>query len=224
MSKAHSPQSPKEAYLIKLNDAAKRYKDAYRTWEQEGIDSPSAGGLDHMLACGEDLKRVKYQKEAVDQQEIEYQQKCKDVEKFMVQDLINTLGRLIPRHLIAEWLAEQPALPTPAHEPMDIDPPPANIESDIQSLVLSSEDQQQPLSDTSTTPPPPNHANGVNHSIEAVPFKRGETKQDVKIQKRAMSPNSEQPTTNKRRRPESSVSLTDRTIEFDEVYVKNFST
>ncbi|KAJ4017696.1 hypothetical protein NW752_001605 [Fusarium irregulare] len=218
MSKAHPPQSPKEGYLIKLNDAAKRYKDAYRTWEQEGIDSPSAGGLDHMLACGEDLKRVKYQKEAVDQQEIEYQQKCKDVEKFIVQDLMNTLGRLIPRHLIAEWLAEQPALPTPAHEPMDTDPPPANIESDIQSLVLSGEDQQQPLSDTSTTPPPPNYANEVNHSIEVVPFRGADDKQDLKPQKRAMSPNPEQPTANKRRRPESSVSLTDRTIEFDEVY------
>ncbi|RBR04132.1 uncharacterized protein FIESC28_11623 [Fusarium coffeatum] len=210
ISKAHPPQSPKESYLIKFNDAAKRCKDAYRTWEQEGIDSPSAGGLDHMLACGEDLKRVKDQKETVDQQEIEYQHKYKDVEKFMVQDLMNTLGRLIPRHLIAEWLAEQPA-------PMDDEPPPANIESDIQSPLLSSEDQQ-PALDTSTTTPPPHRAYEANQSIEVVPFRGGETQQDVKTQKRAMSPNPEQPTTNKRRRPESSVSLTDRTIEFDEVY------
>ncbi|CAG7563431.1 unnamed protein product [Fusarium equiseti] len=217
ISKAHPPQSPKESYLIKLNDAGKRYRDAYRTWEMEGIDSPSTGGLDHMLACGSDLKKVKDQKEAVDQQEVDYQQKYKDVEKFMVQDLLNTLGRLIPKRLIADWLAEQSSLPTPAHEQIDNEPPPANIESEIQSPLLSSEDQQ-PALDTTTTPPPLHHADEVNQSIEVVPFKGGEFKQDLKPQKRAMSPNPEQPMTNKRRRPESSVSLTDRTIEFDEVY------
>jgi len=217
ISKAHPPQSPKESYLTKLNDADKRYRDAYRTWEMEGIDSPSTGGLDHMLACGVDLKKVKDQKEAVDQREVEYQQKYKDVEKFMVQDLLNTLGRLIPKHLIAEWLDEQPALPTPAREPVDNEPPPANIESDIQSPLLSSEDQQPDL-DTTTTPPSPHHTDEVNQSIEVVPFRGGESKQDLKPKKRAMSPNSEQPMTNKRRRSESYVSLTARTIEFDEVY------
>ncbi|KAJ4128034.1 hypothetical protein NW768_008318 [Fusarium equiseti] len=217
ISKAHSTESPKESYLIKLNDADRRYRDAYRTWEREGIDSPSAGELDHMLACGGDLKKLKDRKEAVDQEEIEYQQKYKDVEKFMVQDLLNTVGRLIPKHHITEWLAKQPGLPAPAHEPVDDEPPLANIESDILPRLLSSEDQRPPM-DTTTTPPPPNSTNEVNQSIEVVPLRQGETKPEFRSQKRAISSSPEPPTINKRRRPESSASLTDRVIEFDEVY------
>ncbi|RGP59535.1 hypothetical protein FSPOR_11292 [Fusarium sporotrichioides] len=226
-SNLDSDQSPEEAYRERLEKAKANYQDASRTYDRGGSvavglfnDDSSADAFEVVFRLANEYKRVRDEKEAVRQQEFEYQQKLMEERKSMLRELLDILGQSVCDQVIVGCAAGQQALLTPMQEEAEEESQPTNTTADFPSSPVLNSVQQPPTTalPTMSSPPVADEARDPDISSNE-PQRPTESDSSIQQGEREMPSRATlSEATNHVQDDVPSEPLTNRTVKFDQVY------